>query len=192
MRPFLIPAVKVGNATSEDSAGGLRSLRAAPAVATPCGSTASRMRGVFCVRIQRMKPRLPQPVHLSYKKHRRQLAAQIILPIVAASLVGIGLAYLVSAAAVGHGGDYGRWAAISTIWLAVPLMIAGVLLLALVVGLIYLLALGLHWLPTYTGKAQDYAYKGRRFVRRLANQVVRPVMAFEGLRASIRAILGRR
>jgi predicted PurR-regulated permease PerM len=117
---------------------------------------------------------------------------QILLPIVLAVLLALALTYLVSSATSNGTGDVGRWAAISTIWLSIPTMAAGVLLLVLLGSLIYLLATGLHWLPTYTGKAQDYAYRARKFVRRLANQVVRPVLIFEGLRASLRKMLGSR
>ncbi len=138
-----------------------------------------------------MKARLPHPTHYSYEVHRQQVVRQIILPVVLAALVMIGMVVLIVLVTFKQGGDAGRWAAISTIWIVIPVMVAGLILLVLLVGLIYLLARALGALPYYTGIAQDYVYKARGIIMRGANMVVRPILAVDGFLENIRAFFGR-
>jgi FtsH-binding integral membrane protein len=138
-----------------------------------------------------MKARLPHPTHYSYEVHRKQVIRQIILPVVCAALVMIGLVVWISLVTFNQGGDAARWAAISTIWIVIPVMLAGLVLLVLFIGLIYLLARALGALPYYTGLAQDYVYKGRGVILRGANMVVRPILAVDGFLENIRAFFGR-
>lgn len=139
-----------------------------------------------------MKATLPKPQHFSYQNHRRQVVTQIILPVVLAGLLMIALIVLISLAAFRANGEVGRWAAISTIWIIIPIMCAGLICLALLVGLVYLLARLLGILPTYTGKAQDYAYQARGYVVRGADMVVKPIIAIAGLLENVRAFFGRK
>jgi uncharacterized membrane protein YhaH (DUF805 family) len=140
-----------------------------------------------------MKISLPAPEHRSYKIHRRQFLTQILLPILTAFVLVGFLAYLlVDMTNVNDGGDLNRWAAISTLWIALPAMVIGIFILLLLVGLIYLLVLLLQTAPVYTKKAQDIAYKGRSYTIRGADLVVRPVIYIEGLIANVRAFFGRR
>lgn len=138
-----------------------------------------------------MKARLPQPTHYSYEIHRRQVVRQVILPVVLAALVVIGMVVLISLVTFNQGGDVGRWAAVSTIWIVIPVMLAGLVFLVILIGLIYLLARALGGLPYYTGIAQDYVYKARGYIIRGANMVVKPILALDGLLENIKAFLGR-
>ena len=133
-----------------------------------------------------MKAILPKPEHLSYKRHRKQTMNQIVLPVILSALVMIALIVLISLATFRADGDVGRWAAISTIWLVIPVMLAGLIVLAILVGLIYLMARGLQIIPTYTGLAQEYAAKARWYITRGANMLVKPFFVIEGWSASIR------
>ena len=132
-----------------------------------------------------MKATLPKPEHHSYKIHRKQMVNQIILPVVLFSLLMIALIVLISVATFRADGDVGRWAAISTIWLVIPVLVAGLIVLVILIGLIYLMARGLELLPVYTGIAQDYVAKARWYITRGANMLVKPFLAIEGLSASI-------
>jgi heme/copper-type cytochrome/quinol oxidase subunit 2 len=139
-----------------------------------------------------MNAKLPQPVHESYKRHRKQLAWQIILPMVLSVVLCIALIVLIGFATFRDGGDVARWAAISTIWIVVPIMIGSLIVLALLGGLVYLMAKLLHIMPTYTALAQDYAHKAAGYIKRGADAVVKPVFFIDGLGASIRAFFGRK
>ncbi|GAB4504340.1 MAG: hypothetical protein Fur0043_13340 [Anaerolineales bacterium] len=129
--------------------------------------------------------------HLSYRKHRRQLWQQILLPFLLTLSLVILVAVLTSLAAFREGGEVLRWAAISTIWLVIPLMGFGLLLLALLLGLIYLLARAFQVIPSYSAKAQYYVNHVASKTRRISDMSVRPIFFVEGIVASLKRLLGR-
>lgn len=138
-----------------------------------------------------MKAHLPKPEHYSYLLHRRQRTTQIILPVVLSALVFVGLIVLVGWGAFRSGGDVGRWAAVSTIWLILPLMIAGLILLAVLIVLIFLLARALGILPYYTGRVQDAVHRAGGYIMRGADLAVKPILVLNGWAGTIKAFLGR-
>jgi hypothetical protein len=139
-----------------------------------------------------MKAVLPKPVHESYKRHRRQLIGQIILPMVITGLSFVALIVLINVATFRENGDVARWAAISTIWTVIPIMIASLIFLAVLVGLVYLLKRLLNITPTYTGLAQNFVHKLAIRIRLAADALVKPVIFVDGIGASINRLLGRK
>ena len=139
-----------------------------------------------------MKAVFPEPVHESYRRHRKQRTTQIFLPVVLAAIVFIALVVLVIVATANGTGDVGRWAAVSTIWIAIPTCILGLALLALFWGMVYLLGRLLGVTPRYTGKAQDFVHKLAIRIRRAADVTVKPIFAVNGFGATIKALLGRK
>ena len=138
-----------------------------------------------------MKAQLPHPEHYSYQLHRKQRTTQIILPMVISALVLIGMIVLISLATFKSNGDVSRWAAISTIWIVIPILFAGLIVLAILIGLIYLMARALGALPHYTGIAQDYVYIAQSYIIRGADMVVKPVIALEGFIENVKAFFER-
>lgn len=143
-------------------------------------------------KIKVMKAKLPLPVHESYLKHRKDLVWKIIFPVVLSSLLCIGLVVLVNIATFRNGGDVGRWAAISTMWIAIPTIIAMLIALALLAGIVYLLAKLLNILPPYTGMVQDFFYKIESYARRGADAAAKPVISISSISASIHRLFGGR
>lgn len=139
-----------------------------------------------------MKAVFPKPVHESYRRHRKQLTSQIILPMVIAGLLFIAMCVLINIATFRENGDVARWAAISTIWIVIPIMIASLIFLAVLIGLIYLLGRLLNITPIYTGKAQDFVHKLAIRIRLAANALVKPVIFIDSVGASINRLLGRK
>ena len=139
-----------------------------------------------------MKAVIHPPVHESYKRYRKQLVGQIILPMVLAALLFVGMIVLISVATFRDGGDVGRWAAISTIWIVVPIMIAALIFIVLLTGLVYLLKRLLQITPTYTGQLQDFINKIAAYIKRGADAAVKPVFFLDGIGASIKRLLGRK
>lgn len=137
------------------------------------------------------KAKLPQPVHESYLRHRKQLTWQIVLPVALMSVLIIALIVLINIATFRNNGDVARWAAISTIWIVVPIMIGMLLLLVLLGGLIYLLAKLLNITPRYTGLAQDYVYKAAVRIKRILDAMVKQIIELQGVLASIREFFQR-
>ena len=138
-----------------------------------------------------MKPHLSQPEHYSYQLHRKQRNTQIILPVALGALLMIGMVVLISLATFRSNGDVVRWAAISTIWVIIPVLLAGLILLAILIGLIYLMARALGTLPHYTGIAQDYVYKARSYIIRAADMAAKPIIALGGFIENVKAFLER-
>lgn len=138
-----------------------------------------------------MKAALPRIEHESYIKHRRQMWQQIILPVALATVLMLALIVLIFVATFRDNGDAGRWAAISTIWIVIPILFAGLVTLIILGGLIYLMMRLLGILPTYTGLAQDYVQLGALYVQRFTEAAVKPIFAVDGLVAYFKAIFGR-
>ena len=143
-------------------------------------------------KIKTMKAISPKPVHESYKRHRRQLMSQIILPMVLAALVFIALIVLISLATFGGNGDVARWAAISTMWLASHVFVLEFVFLALLVGIIYLLGRLLGITPIYTGQAQNFVHKLMIRIRLAADAAAKPFIFLDSIGASINRLLGRK
>jgi len=139
-----------------------------------------------------MKAVIHPPVHESYKRYRKQLISQIILPMVLTTLLFVGMIVLISVATFRDGGDVGRWAAISTIWIVVPLIIAALIFIVLLTGVVYLLKRLIQITPTYTGQLQDFIYKIAVYIKRASDATVKPVFFLDGIGASIKRLIGRK
>jgi FtsH-binding integral membrane protein len=136
-----------------------------------------------------MEPQLPEN-HLSYQNHRRQFWLQIFLPMILAILLIIAVAVITGLAAFGANDRSPIWAAISTIWLVIPVMFFGLLVFAILAGLVYLLAQALRAIPPYTSKAQYYVNRGASEAKRFSDMAAQPVLLFEGIKASLKTIFG--
>ena len=139
-----------------------------------------------------MKAKIAQPVHESYKRHRREMMWQIILPVALTVLLFIAVIVLINIATFKEGGDVGRWAAISTMWIIIPVMVAGFVFLAILTALVYLMKQLLGITPKYTGIAQDYVNKAAMYVKRGTEMAVKPVLFLDGIGASVKAFFGRK
>lgn len=139
-----------------------------------------------------MKAVLPEPVHESYRRHRKQRTTQILLPVILAAVLCLAMVVLINVATFANNGDVGRWAAISTMWIAIPVCAMGFAFLLIIGGLVYLMGRLLGVAPTYTGKAQDFFHKLAIRVRRAADTAVKPVFSVNGFGATIKAIFGKR
>jgi FtsH-binding integral membrane protein len=123
-----------------------------------------------------MKTGLRQVDHASTRKHRRQLWTQILLPVIVAVLVFSAVIALLSVATFRNNGDVGRWAAISTIWLVIPVMMVSLILVVLLGAMIYLLGWVTHIIPPYSYQAQRFARRVEAGVRRTAEIAHRPAL----------------
>jgi len=147
----------------------------------------------FYVKIKSMTEEIKiPPTHHSYKEHRRQFWIQIFLPIILAVLLILAVAVLMSLAAFGGSPDTPRWAAVSTIWLVIPVMFFSLVFLILLAGFVFLLARLLKIIPPYTSKAQYYVNRGTSEVKRFSDKTTEPILFLEGIKASFLAIFGKK
>src|SRR5258707_5683901 len=129
--------------------------------------------------------------HPSYLLHRRQIWTQVILPMLLAVVVFAGLIFIISTAAFRGNDDVTRWAAISTIWLVLPVMIAGFALLFLLGALIYLAAYLTTLIPPYSYQAQRYVYRITGGVKRGLEVAVKPMLLIRMIGNEIKGFIAR-
>jgi hypothetical protein len=79
--------------------------------------------------------------------------------------------------AMDAGGDVSRWAAISTMWLLVPVMIGALILLVIVSALAFLTSRISGWIPAYSYRIQRIAVRAEGGTRRASEMIRRPVLA---------------
>ena len=124
--------------------------------------------------------------HPSYQLHRKQIWTQILLPILLTVLVFIAVIVITSLATFRGNGDVSRWAAISTIWLVIPIMIAGLILLAILLAVIYLLAKLIGVIPPYSNQAQRFVYQIESYVKRGTEMILKPVLFVDLIKLQIK------
>ena len=130
------------------------------------------------------------PEHPSYLKHRRELWTKILIPMLLAVAVIVAVATLTGIATFRDNGEVERWAAISTIWIVIPIMGAGLLLLLIFLGIIYGMARLLQLIPPYSGYTQRVVWRIEGYVKRGADMAVKPVLALEGITATLKRLTG--
>jgi hypothetical protein len=117
---------------------------------------------------------LPKPNPVTARRHRRQFRQQVLLPVIAAALVVIGLGAAFWQMGIGNPQ---RWAEISTIFLVLPLLLVGLVLLVLFIVLSAAINEVLTWLPPYTRMAQQALERVEKQVAAGMEVSTRPVMA---------------
>ncbi len=139
------------------------------------------------------KARLPSPTERSsYQKHRHELWTKILNPMLVAVAVIVAVATLTGIATFRDHGEVARWAAISTIWIVIPIMAAGLLLLLVFIAILYGMARLLALIPTYTRQAQKIVWRIEGAIQRGADMAVKPVLALEGILATIKRLIGKK
>ncbi len=117
---------------------------------------------------------------------------QILLPILLTVVIFIAVIVITSIATFRDNGNVARWAAISTIWLVIPIMIAGLILLAILLAMIYLLARLIGVIPPYSYQAQRLVYRIEGYVKRGTEMLVRPVLFVDLIKSRIKKFTERR
>jgi hypothetical protein len=125
-------------------------------------------------------------------RHRRQIRSQILLPVILAALLVIAACTWITMTAVQGTGDVSHWGSVAAIWVVIPVMAAVLIFAVVLAALVFLLSRLLGVLPVYTGKAQDLFYRLESLARKLTNMLVKPVFGIQEIRATLRALVGRR
>ena len=117
---------------------------------------------------------------------------KILVPMLVATAVIAAVAVLTGIATFRDNGEVERWAAISTIWIVLPVMAAGVVFLILFLGLVYGMAQLLKLIPPYSGYAQKFIWRVEGYVRRGTDEVVKPIFVTDGIIATLKRLFGIR
>ena len=104
-----------------------------------------------------------------------------MLPVILGALLFVLTPVALWITRMGAGGQIGRWAAISTIWLLLPVMVGLMLLFIALAAVIYLASRVNAWVPTYSPGVQRLARNVAAGARRGSNMVRKPVLAVKAL-----------
>jgi hypothetical protein len=121
-------------------------------------------------------------------KHRRETWWQISLPLLVGILIFVALAV---GANFGTNEAVGRWARISMVLLAIPLIILALLTLAVLIAFIYLAARLTKLIPPYAWQAQELFARIAVVSRRAADKAVEPVLRLNAFVAGLGALRRR-
>ncbi|MEZ0396055.1 MAG: hypothetical protein ABWK53_06465 [Anaerolineales bacterium] len=123
----------------------------------------------------------------SLRRHRKQRAWHILLPFLLTALLALGGAAL---AAFGGGTGQARlWADISLIWLILPALFFALLCLAVLIGVIYLLARLTRAVPPVAAKIQFFSRRVANGARQAADKAAQPVVWLRQAGAMLKAAL---
>lgn len=114
-----------------------------------------------------------------------------MLPMLLAVLAFAAVSLLVVRSTFQGNGDASRWAAISTIWLVLPVMLGGLIVLVLIVAMIYLLGMATNLIPPYSYRAQRITARIESSVKRLSAMVRRPALFVRELGQLVRSGITR-
>jgi len=119
---------------------------------------------------------------VTWKKHRRDVALQIWLPL------GIGLFVTTSCAILVAIGslinlNVSQLADASLIWLIAPMIIATFILFIIIAGIVYGMARLLKVLPFYTRRLQDFFLLAKERIAIIMDRMVEPILTYKSRRA---------
>ena len=132
---------------------------------------------------------LPEPNPITKAAHKKDFFKSVLLPLGFFILILVALVVIFSI--VGYG-DIETWSQVSTIILVGLWLVFGLIILALVGGLVYLVTYLLKVMPSYTRKAQDGIDTIRDQAIRGADITVKPVIQIQSFLAAVNAIFGRK
>lgn len=109
--------------------------------------------------------------------HRRQMVRQVWIPLIATLVIVLALVILAVIGTVQGSDQVNRWGNISALIVIIPLMIQGLLLLALYGGIAFGLYKLLKKMPGWMLRLQLLMLRVSLTVRRVADSTTRPVFA---------------
>jgi hypothetical protein len=122
------------------------------------------------------------------QKYQHQRFWQIIFPTVLFSfLLGVVGGFIILAEA-----QTDRLLAdISIIWLVIPLLFSALILLAVLVGLIYLVTRLLTIIPVYSRKLQNFFYRIEQGTRKATASIIKPISWINHLGSRIKLFINK-
>ena len=120
-------------------------------------------------------------------QHRRQMIWQVWVPIIASIIIVLAVAILAIVGTVQGSSLINQWGNISAIYCIIPILVTGLVLLALNGGIIYGLGKLYKKMPLWMFIVRMRAAQMAVLVRRASNSAVQPVMAVNSFDARVRA-----
>ncbi len=112
---------------------------------------------------------------------------QVWVPLIASIVIFTAVAALTIIGAVGGSSQVARWANLSAVWIIAPMLLGGLIFLAIFAAVIYGMTKLLKRMPGWMLQLQMGMYRAAYLARRAADAAVQPVMATGGVKASAQA-----
>lgn len=125
----------------------------------------------------------------SIRLHKRQLAWQILVPVIAGAVIIIALAVLV----ITRGTATDRVVAdISVMWLIIPVLILLLVFTVVAAGIIFGMSKLMQIIPPFSGKIQSALVALERAIRKLADGSTKPFIWIDETGAAIKRIFRKK
>lgn len=124
-------------------------------------------------------------------RHRKQMLWQVWAPLIASIVIFLALAILSVVGAVQGSPQVERWGNLSAVWVIMPVLFSGLLLLVIVAGLAYGVHKLLQKMPEWLLKAQLFMLRLALTIRRAADQATTPVVAVNTFSARVSTLWGK-
>lgn len=131
---------------------------------------------------------LPKPNPVTQAEHRRQMIRQVTWPLVITILFVVGLTAVLIYNQVG---TVERWSQIAAIFITLPALLIGLILLGILAGIAFGLGQLLRFLPPYARLTQEALEKVGRQIKAGAEISAKPVNQIRRFIATIERLLGR-
>ncbi len=119
---------------------------------------------------------LPERNAQVHEKHRHEVKIQIYLPVIIGLLVILAGVIAIIIYGFQAGSNLRRWADVSLIWVIVPVMFIGLVLMLVTVAALYGVTRVLGILPGYSKIVQGYFNQAGARVSQVTNVLVEPVV----------------
>ncbi len=130
----------------------------------------------------------------THAEHQREAFWQITFPLLMGILLVLAAVAVIILSATQPVTDVGRWADVSLMWLILPSLFFALILLALLIGFVYLISILLRLIPHYALILQLYFEAGKNKVKQLSNLSIEPIVRIRSTWAAVRyaAKLGKK
>jgi heme/copper-type cytochrome/quinol oxidase subunit 2 len=125
------------------------------------------------------------------RDYRRQTLWQVWLPLAIIIILVLLLAVLAVIGAVQGSPRVDQWGSIAAIWVIIPLLIVGLVLMALAGGLAFGVSLLLRKMPDWLLQAQLLALRGALAARKVSDTAVQPIIKVNTFSARVSTLRDR-
>lgn len=132
------------------------------------------------------QPELPEPNPVTQAAYKKQIRVEIFLPLALTLLLSVVVIALVI---ISGTGDASVWADVAIVFIAIPILILGLLFLAATIASVFGLYKALDFLPSITVQGQDLSLKLRQNAQMVADRLADPVKSMESINTSVRAAI---